>query len=70
MEGSGLCLELPHLIQARQVSDHCSPRLQPGSAVDLGLVGLPAPEQKETRGVNLLAWERDYAFQCTCMHSN
>lgn len=52
MEGSGLCLELPHLIQARQVSDHRSPRLQPGSAVDLGLVGLPEPEQKETPGVN------------------
>lgn len=44
MEGSGLYLGLPHLLQGRQVSDCCSPRSQPGSAVDLGLVGLAEPE--------------------------
>lgn len=44
MEGSGLCLELPHGTQAWQVSDCCIPRSQPNSAVDFGPVGLPVPE--------------------------
>lgn len=44
MEGSGLYLELPHLLQGRQVSDCCSPRSQPSSAADLGQASLDKPE--------------------------